>query len=211
VKQKHIIFLHGFLSSGQSGKANFMQEQFKSNLTIQLHAFDFNPTRRDFEFMTVTGMINRLRQYVLSNELNKISLIGSSMGGLVGLHYARQYGNVENLLLLAPALSYFIDNREEAEARRANPEEIRLIDHYAYGEKLPLRAAIDVDGLLYRHQIEPPMPLVIIHGRFDDVVPLKHSQEYQAKYPGTVHLIEVNSDHRLQDQHDRIWSQITKF
>ncbi|MCP5096253.1 MAG: alpha/beta fold hydrolase [Chloroflexi bacterium] len=209
--RKNIILLHGFASSGNSGKAKFLREKFKDNPDINFHAFDFNPTPKDFEYMTVTGMINRLRQTILSQQLDTVSLLGSSMGGLVGLHYAQQYGNVDNLLLLAPALSYFIRNGEEEAARQVDPAESELFEHYAFGAKIPLRAAIDVDGLLYRKKIAPPLPLVIVHGRSDDVVPIQHSQQYQAQFPDQVRLLAVDSGHRLSDQHDLIWSEISKF
>jgi pimeloyl-ACP methyl ester carboxylesterase len=35
-----------------------------------------------------------VRQYILDRELTDVSLIGSSMGGLVGLNYAHRFGDV---------------------------------------------------------------------------------------------------------------------
>ena len=72
--RKTILLLHGFASSGQSTKAQYFREKFKALPQVEFHTIDFNPTPRDFEYMTVTGMINRLRQYVLDHRLENISL-----------------------------------------------------------------------------------------------------------------------------------------
>ena len=60
MNRKHLIFLHGFASSGQGAKAQFLRQKCYALPDVEFHAIDFNPTPRDFEFMTVTGMINRL-------------------------------------------------------------------------------------------------------------------------------------------------------
>ncbi len=208
---QNIILLHGFASSGNSTKARFLRQKFEKSADISFHAFDFNPTPTDFEYMTVTGMINRLRQTIVERQLNNVSLIGSSMGALVGLNYAHRYGAINRLLLMAPALSYFSGSREEAAARDQDPNRTQLVHHYAFDQKIPLRAEIDIDGLLYRVPVPPPVPITIIHGRLDDVVPITHSRQYTAQYPDQVHLIEVDADHPLNDQLDVMWQQIQQF
>jgi pimeloyl-ACP methyl ester carboxylesterase len=210
-KLQNIILLHGFASSGNSTKARFLRQQFHSTPDVTFHAFDFNPTPTDFTYMTVTGMINRLRQYIVERQLENLSLIGSSMGALVGLNYSNRYGGVHRLLLMAPALSYFSGSREEFAAREVDPNETELVQHYAFNKMLPLRNEINVDGLLYRLPVPPPVPITIIHGRFDDVVPIKHSQQYAAQYPDQVNLIEVDSEHTLNDQLDLMLQQIQQF
>jgi pimeloyl-ACP methyl ester carboxylesterase len=101
---KTILLLHGFASSGQSTKAQYLREKLASVGQVTFDAFDFNPTPKDFEYLTITGMIDRLRQYVLDRHRGLFSVIASSLGGLVALHYARRYGGIERALLLAPAV-----------------------------------------------------------------------------------------------------------
>ena len=84
--QETVLLLHGFASSGNSTKAQYLRERFKALPNVDFHAVDFNPTPRDFEYMTVTGMINRLRQYVLDHDFQRVFIVGSSMGALVGLN-----------------------------------------------------------------------------------------------------------------------------
>ena len=100
------LYLHGFASSAQGTKARYLRERFEVKPGRAFEAIDFNPTPRDFEYMTITGQINRLRQFLLERGWERVCLIGSSLGALVGLQYAHRFGGVERLWLLAPALAY---------------------------------------------------------------------------------------------------------
>lgn len=193
-----VILLHGFASSGNSGKAQFLREKFKALPHVDFQAFDFNPTPTDFEYMTITGMINRLRQFLVDRPQARLVLVGSSMGALVGLNYAHRFGRVSRLLLLAPALSYF-GKMGEADIR---------VFHFGFNREVPLRADFDRDGALYAQPVPPPAPVTIIHGRHDDVVPIANSRRYAAQYPDQVQLIDVDSGHRLSDQLDLIWEHL---
>jgi pimeloyl-ACP methyl ester carboxylesterase len=122
-----VLLLHGFASSGQSAKAQYFGRRFAALPRVEFRALDFNPTRRDFEYVTVTGMIDRLRQYVLDHRLGTVRVIGSSMGALVGLHYAHRFGGVERMLLLAPALSWLSGGLTEEELAQWK-ERVRLIE-----------------------------------------------------------------------------------
>src|SRR6056297_815950 len=77
---RQVLFLHGFTSSARSGKATFLKEQYAALPNIDFTIFDFNPTPRDFEYLTITGMINRLRQYILDRKSDRVTLIASSLG-----------------------------------------------------------------------------------------------------------------------------------
>jgi pimeloyl-ACP methyl ester carboxylesterase len=162
---KTVLFLHGFASSGQGTKAQFLKEKFARLSQVAFHAFEFNPTPKDFEYMTITGLINRLRQYLLDQQSKKLSLIASSLGALVGLNYVHRFGE-----------GYF-----------------------------------HTDGLHYRQPVPPPVPVMIIHGQKDEVIPIAHSRQYVASFPEKTQLIEVDSDHRLNDQLEFIWKQAQLF
>jgi pimeloyl-ACP methyl ester carboxylesterase len=102
----HLIYLHGFASSAGGRKVQYLRPRLAERSDATFHAVEFSPMPADFEYLTITGMINRLRQYILDRKLTDVCLIGSSMGGLVGLNYAHRYGGVAHLLLLSPALTY---------------------------------------------------------------------------------------------------------
>jgi hypothetical protein len=208
MNHKTLIFLHGFLSSAQGTKVRFLRQKLAGKLEVDFHAVEFNPTPRDFEFMTVTGQINRLRQYVLDHRLEPVSLIGSSLGGLVALHYAHRYGGVAKLLLLAPALGYEAGPDPAGELKDWQASGLRRLWHDGLQAELPLRYEYHLDRLRFNPPPPPPVDTIILHGLNDEVVPIAGSRQYAAAYPARVRLREVDSDHRLSDQLDRIWREV---
>jgi pimeloyl-ACP methyl ester carboxylesterase len=211
MNRKTILLLHGFASSGQSTKAQYLREKTATVPQVAFDAPDLNPTPRDFEHLTITGMVDRLRQYVLDRHLGLVSLAGSSLGGLVALHYARRYGGVERMLLLAPALSYLGSGRDAAELEKWQTEGSAPAYHYGFEREMPLRYRFHEDGQFYKERVPPPVAVTIIHGRKDGTVPIGHSREYAADYPDRVRLIEVDSVHTLYDQLPFIWEQMRAF
>jgi pimeloyl-ACP methyl ester carboxylesterase len=208
---KTVLFLHGFASSGQGTKAQFFQEKFARLFQIAFHVFEFNPTPEDFEYMTITGLINRLRQYLLGQQPEKLSLIASSLGALVGLNYAHRFGGVDKMLLLAPVLSYQAVMYSEAELQQWKRAGKINVPHPAFTSELPLRYDFHTDGQHYRQPVPPPASVMIIHGQNDEVIPIAHSQQYAASFPDKTQLIEVDSDHRLNDRLEFIWEQTQLF
>ena len=211
MSRQTILFLHGFASSARGSKAQFLREKFAAVPHAAFDALDFNPTPRDFEYMTVSGLINRLRQYLLQGGQETVSLIGSSMGALVALNYAHRYGGVNRLLLLAPALVYRAGWRHMPQEDMWQERGFVEITHYAFGEALPLRYDIEVDGTLYATPPSPPAPVRIVHGRQDEVIPISLSREYADSYPGKVELVEVEADHRLHGRLDDVWQEVGSF
>lgn len=209
--KKTILFLHGFASSGQSTKARYFKEKFKALPQVEFHAIDFNPTPRDFEYMTTTGLINRLRQYMLDHHLEDVSIIGSSYGGLVALHYADRFGGVGRMLLLAPGLFWLSGGLSEKELELWRKAGAAPVFHEAFQEEIPVRYDLQMDGLRYLEPVPPATLITIIHGRDDKTVPMEHSREYAANFPDEVHLIEVNADHNLNDHLEFIWGHVQSF
>ncbi len=210
MKDASIIFLHGFASSSKGEKAKFLKGKFAEVETPQFSALDFNPTPVDFETMTITGMVNRLRQFSLDHDLEKVSLIGSSMGALVALQYADLYP-VERLLLVAPLLYYQSLSMSEQVLSWWKKRGTIDIDHYAFPGQLPLRYDFHLDGQRYEEIVEPSAETLIIHGWKDEQVPIEDSRFFAEKYADRVELLEVKSDHRLGDQLEFIWENVASF
>jgi hypothetical protein len=220
-KARHVIYLHGFLSSAVSTKARFFAERFGNRAEIAFHALEFNPTPRDFETMTVTGQINRVRQYLLDHGLAGVpdedasgmvvGLIGSSFGGWVGLHYAYRFGGVKRLLLLAPALVGLTEAVSEREAKQWREIGTAPVYHPAFERELPVSYDLHADSLRYLEPVPPAAPTLIIHGRDDDNVPIEHSRAYADAFSDDVSLIEVEAGHDLNDHLDLIWQRVESF
>jgi pimeloyl-ACP methyl ester carboxylesterase len=209
--KRTILHLHGFASSGHSAKALYLKEQLGGIPGVEFLVPDFNPTTRDFEFLTVTGMINRLRQYILDHNLGNISFSASSLGCLIALHYARRFGDVKSLLLLAPVLSYsalpfpaelFVQWEKEGSVK---------VPHFGFKEDLLLRYDFHRDGLAYSEQVPPPVPVRILHGKNDATIRIENSRGYAADYPDQVTLFELDSDHSLLDCLDVIGGHAAAF
>lgn len=210
-----IVFLHGFASSAEGTKADFLRRQLSERRDLAFHALDCNPTPRDFEYLTVSGMINRLRQYLLDRPLTPagpIYLIGSSMGGLVALNYAHRFGDTAALLLLAPALTYLSGERTGVDVETWRNEGVGEVFHYAFQRPLPLRYDLEIDGQLYRETPPPPAPLTIVHGRQDQVVPIGASRAYARAYPAEVCLVEVDASHAGLNEHlGLVWQELLRL
>ncbi len=211
MEQQTLLYLHGFTSSAQSTKAKFFRSKLKALPQAKFYAIDFNPTPKDFEYVTTTGLINRLRQYVLDHRLANVRIIGSSYGGLIAPHYAHRFGGIEKMLLLAPALFWLSGGLSEEELEQWEKAGAAPVFHDAFGKEIPVRYDLHVDGLCYLEPIPPPAPITIIHGRNDKTVPIDHSRNYAASFSDQVQLIEVDADHDLNDHLDFIWEQVQSF
>ncbi|MEM7115534.1 MAG: alpha/beta hydrolase [Chloroflexota bacterium] len=210
--QKNFVFLHGFgvLGGLNNRKAQFFSQKFKQSRLASFHCIDFNPTPKDFEYHTLTGMIDRLRQYILTYSLEPNYLIGISQGANVALNYAHRYGGVKKMLLLAPELFYdsYIseDKLQEWKEMVSAP-----LFHYGFGTELLLNYGHHQDGLRYVNAPPPPSPMLIIHGVNDKAIPVQRSQDYADSYPNDVELITVHDDHFLRNQTEFIWQQMQSF
>ncbi|MEJ2695880.1 MAG: YqiA/YcfP family alpha/beta fold hydrolase [Candidatus Sulfobium sp.] len=207
---KDLIFLHGFASSAKSTKARYLAERLEGITGVRFLVPDFNPAPRDFEYLTVTGMINRLRQYLVDHEAGSPDIIASSLGALVALHYVRRFGG-GRLLLLAPVLSYRSLPFAADMLTQWEKAGITEVSHYGFPGKVLLRYDFHVDGMRYSEEIPPPSPVLILHGSNDEVIPVTNSRNYASRYPDEVRLAELDSDHGLLDRMETIWEQVLSF
>lgn len=206
-----ILYLHGFASSAQSTKARFFAEKLEAWPDVVYGAVDLNPTPADFEYITTTGQIDRLRQYVLDHELGGFQIIGSSYGGLVALHYAHRFGGVQKMLLLAPGVFWLSGGLSEDELAQWEKSRALPVHHPRFQKEVAVRYDLQLDGLRYLEPVPPAAPVLIIHGCADETVPFVHSQTYAAYYPDQVSLIEIQADHNLNDYLELIWEYAQSF
>ncbi len=205
------IYLHGFASSPQSSKAKYLRDRF-AEINLNLEVLDLN--QGDFTHLTLTRQIKQTTTAVTNSEM-PITLIGSSFGGLTCAWVAQQQLQVTNLILLAPAFGF-----PQSWYYRLLPEQIEQwkesgyleVYHYGEGQEIPLHYQFLQDADNYpvsklKHS-RRSLPTMIIHGIHDDVVPIQVSRDYAQQQP-EVKLIELDSDHGLNDVQEEIW-QLTK-
>jgi uncharacterized protein len=190
-----ILYLHGFASGPESGKARFFAGQFRTR-GVDLEVPDL--AHGDFEHLTITGQL-RVIESLARGEA--VSLIGSSLGGYLAAIYAARRPEVRRVVLLAPAFGF---------ARRwpesLGPEKVAAwkqagemeVFHYAEGRPRRLGYALLEDGQRYPDYPDCRQPALVFHGAHDDVVPARFSQEFAATHPNA-RLEVLDSGHELHN------------
>jgi pimeloyl-ACP methyl ester carboxylesterase len=204
------IYLHGFASSPNSAKANYLRDRF-SQLQTPLTIPDLNQS--DFTHLTMT---RQLRQVVAQfpPSPTPVTLIGSSFGGLASAWLGETQPQCQKLVLLAPAfgfLSLWLSALGEETIQKWRSEGFLKVYHYGEKRSLPLSYDFVTDLSQYPEtQIQRPIPTLIIHGIKDEVIPIQESRKFAASRPW-VKLIELDSDHSLGNVFSEIWQEIRTF
>jgi pimeloyl-ACP methyl ester carboxylesterase len=202
-----IVYLHGFASSPQSGKAQFFAERFRT-MGVPFEAPELD--EGNFEGLTISGQLRVVENAVRGQP---VVLMGSSMGGYLSALYAARHAEVEKLVLLAPAFQF--PTRWRA---RYSAEELELwrrqgtipFFHYKYKEERELGFQIVEDALKYEDEPAFRQPALVLHGLKDDVVPAAASKVFAESHPN-VTLRLVDSGHELTDVLDLLWAETAGF
>lgn len=210
-KRMHqFIYLHGFASSPQSAKAKDLSDRF-ATLNIPLVVPDLN--QGDFTHLTLTRQLHQVEADFLTDD-NPVTLIGSSFGGLTAAWLGQTHVQVERLVLLAPAfgfLSHWLPRLGYEQMQQWKNEGFLPVYHYGEEKMLPISYGFAEDAAQYREsEIQRAIPTLILHGTKDEVIPFQASEEFASSRPW-VTLMQLESDHALQDAADQIWSAIVEF
>lgn len=97
---KPLLILHGYL--GMSDNWKTLATQFASE-GFQTHALDLRNHGRSFhsDEFTYDAMVQDILDYCQENNLDKISIIGHSMGGKVAMFFATKYPEMVDKLIIA--------------------------------------------------------------------------------------------------------------
>lgn len=203
------LYLHGFASSPQSRKAQFMQAKM-ATVGRSLLIPDLN--QNDFTHLTLTRQLQQVASAWDAAE--PVTIIGSSFGGLTAAWLAERHTVVQRLVLLAPAfrfLDHWLPRLGDAQVRQWQQTGQLSVYHYSAGAMLPLHYGFVEDAGHYDEAtLQRSLPTLILHGRSDAVIPLASSRAYAAARPW-VTLQELDSDHALTDVQEHIWQAIQQF
>lgn len=212
----HIFYLHGFASSPQSSKAQFLSAKL-ADLGKTLHCPDFN--RPDFSTLTISRMLQQLEKRIVALVPGEVVLIGSSLGGFVAVEAAhRQVASarhpITKLVLLAPAIELEWERWSEVgpggiERWRRNGD-IEVF-HYADHRPRRLKFSFYEDAIRYQPAAARlTMPLLIFQGHRDESVDPGSIERFsRAQTDATLHL--VDDEHQLKNSLDFIWSETARF
>ncbi len=203
------IYLHGFASSPKSNKAEYLRDRF-TEVNLDLNVLDLN--QGNFSRLTLSRQIQQTIS-AFPDSQTPITLIGSSFGGLTAAWVAQQQ-QVEKIILLAPAFGF-----PQSWYAKLKPEQIEQwresdalpVYHYGEGKQVSLHYQFLKDADNYPLSgLKRSLATLIIHGIHDDVVPIQVSRDYASQH-SQVKLIELNSNHGLNDVKERIWQEIKKM
>ena len=202
------IYLHGFASSPRSNKAKYLRDRF-AEIDLNLEVLDLN--RGDFTNLTLTRQITQTVAAFPDRNI-PVVLIGSSFGALTSAWVAQQQPQVSKLVLLAPAFGFpgsWYDRLQPEQINAWRESNYLSVYHYGEDKQIPLHYKFLADAENYPlSDLKRSLPTLIIHGIKDEVVPIEVSRDY-ARTHSQVKLVELDSDHGLNDVRSQIW-QLTK-
>ena len=204
------IYLHGFASSPNSNKARYLYDRFAEQ-NIDLKVLDLN--QGDFSNLTLSRQIKQTLS-AFPNDNSPVILIGSSFGALTCAWVAQKSDRVKSLILLAPAFGFpqsWYSRLEPDRIAQWRESGVLSIYHYGEAKQIPLKYDFLQDAENYpASELKRSLPTLVIHGINDDVVPIQVSRNY-ANTHKRVTLIELDSDHGLNDSKAIIWEAIDDF
>jgi uncharacterized protein len=201
------LWLHGFASSPQSGKGQFVRARLEER-GVHLVLPDLNDPA--FFDLTVTRMLAQVD--ALAQGGGPLVLFGSSLGGFTAATWAAtRPGRTAALILLAPAFD--LAPRWSA---RMPPQDLAqwrttgrfAFEHYARGRKEDLGIAFLDDAARYPSYPLPDCPTLVIQGALDDVVEPRLAREFTRQMRGRAQLVELQEGHELNGDLPGLWRLI---
>jgi pimeloyl-ACP methyl ester carboxylesterase len=206
------FYLHGFASSPQSTKAAYFAERLAMH-GVAFRCPDFN--KPDFASLTLTRMIDQLTGDITKVGDDRVTLIGSSLGGTLAiLTAARQLPSIDRIVLLAPAVMFAKAGHHLLPPERIDEWRVRgalPFFHYGYEEERLLGYAFYEDSLANdAFGANLAQPTLIFQGMRDASVDYRTVEAFARTRPN-VTLSLLDDDHQLIASLPRIWEGIADF
>lgn len=213
-----IIYLHGFRSGPISNKGIFFRKKLK-NYRIDLVAPDLNlPT---FSKLSVSNMVEEISSTCRRFEDEDIVIIASSLGTLPLLRFInnrpKETAHIKKIILLAPTFNflrtYLFKNEFEPVVEKWKQQGFINIFQTYYNNEKPLQYAFLEDVRKYAvDEVNNDIPILIIHGKKDEVVDYRDSISFSVKNERSVKLCLIeDGDHRLTNHLEKIWEICEDF
>ncbi len=205
------IYLHGFASSPGSQKAQRFKREFeKRGKELLVPDLDGG----DFRNLTISRQMDLIGNLIAEHSSHQFSLIGSSMGGYLGLLAGQINPKITALYLMCPGLNFL--NRwlkklkMDASDQDAIPHLIRVF-HYRYNRDEFLDTFLFEDAKKWEQiSLDRVVPTRIVHGKFDETVDIRESRDF-VKNRSWCELVELESDHSLLSHLDWIVGDCLSF
>ena len=220
---KWVLYMHGFGSSQQGDKAEFFRGKCM-RAGLYFASFDFQGhglsggSVRDLTITRCLRDVERVRQHLATvwpfAERPPI-LMGSSMGGLVGL-WSAVLQEAAAGAFVAPALGLddsFPALIGEEGMRRWQESGILPITNEMGTFELGWSFVEDLRSKRPEHLLElHRLPTIIFQGKLDDRVSWKQVEQFADMTSDSTRLVLFAAgDHRLLGEKETIWSEIGSF
>lgn len=195
MKRIAILIIHGFAGGiyDQEDLANSLELINKFDVysfTLPGHdKYILNDITKDDWIKTAEYHVKRL----IENGYNKIYIVGHSMGGVIGCTLALKYKEIKKIVLAAPAFEYLFSDRTIKGFKESIKQGLCVLKRFAGIKevlsrmiRVPKRTIKEFRGLVDSHQdvvSELNIPVLIIHGTSDDIVPYNSSIKIFDKIP----------------------------
>lgn len=182
-----LVYLHGFAGGPEDRTGQYCRAWAESR-GIRFDGPDLNvPT---FETLTITAQVAAVEELGRSLETPPV-LVGWSLGGLIAAAAVHRGVPVKALSLLAPAFGF-------ARRRLDVEPQVSRVWHSGTGRWKRLGPEFIEDLYFWTEddswQFE--IPVVVLHGRRDEVVPIALSEAFVRRQPQG-RLIALDDDHDL--------------
>ena len=189
--RKAILIIHGFAGGTHDEErlANYLEHSAK----FDVYAFTLpGHDKRTFRSVRYTEWIRASEEQIeslINSGYKNIYLIGHSMGGVIASYLAGKYSEVKKVVLAAPAFRYLtvssnannLEKLKKGIALIKNNDKDEIITRFL---KLPLSSVKEFASLISEYKnsyLNIKVPVLILHGDKDTIVPLKSSQNIYEK------------------------------
>lgn len=204
-----VIVIHGFSSFGtkELGGAPYVARElgYVSKSSIRLDLDNRGNSELDFYNASIPNYIKQVDcvvEHCKSLGYSKISIVGTSFGGITALGYFLDNpSKIYRMCLRAPVLDFY----KLAQNRHKNFEELReqgYFEFHSYKDDKMIKVDFNCiesskNYSMYERAKEVTCPLMIIHGTSDDVVPIEPAKELINSFPNAELKIIDGANHDL--------------
>lgn len=207
-----VILSHGFRGSKDGGgRAVLLADQIAA-LNVNVVRYDFTPLQN---LTTQVAELSKIVEFAEKNVGKKIVLLGRSMGGAASLIYAAKHNNIQGLCLWStPA-----DLKQTFQLALGKVYDVLVqgltaivSDEYGEVELNPDFISDFAQYHLYAEITRIEIPLLLLHGSADKIVPIRQAQRLYAlaKAPKALHII-ADGDHQFSCHSQQVQQKVLSW
>lgn len=185
--RKAILIIHGY--AGGTYDEEYLANFLELNRNFDVFTFTLPGHASKNSKITKEDWIKSVEEHtemLIKNNYKNIYVIGHSMGGVLATHLATKYKEIKKIVLLAPAFKYLaLDENGNFNLIKGIKKSPSLIKNYTKEEvisrvmKVPFKSVNEFVNLVKMFEETPKeikIPILIIQGLDDDIVPIESSK-----------------------------------